>query len=101
MSSLLHIEHALGRVRSFANAPRSIDLDLLLYSEEVIEVPTLTVPHPRMHERAFVLVPLNDIAPDVIHPQLELPIRQLLQRVGSTHEVRRTHYLLDDIARNA
>ena len=58
---LQQIERDLGRVRSFRNAPRTIDLDLLLYGSETIEAPGLTVPHPRMHERAFVLVPLLEL----------------------------------------
>ena len=57
------LELAAGRERPYRNAPRTLDLDLLLYDDERIETPTLTVPHPRMHERAFVLVPLAEIAP--------------------------------------
>ena len=64
MQSLLAIEADLGRVRTFANAPRAIDLDLLLYGDEIRDTPALTLPHPRMHERAFVLVPLAEIAPE-------------------------------------
>jgi 2-amino-4-hydroxy-6-hydroxymethyldihydropteridine diphosphokinase len=65
---LLGIEADLGRVRSFANAPRSIDLDLLLFDATILESQRLTVPHPRMLERAFVMVPLAEIAPDLNHP---------------------------------
>jgi len=57
------LENKYGRVRSYTNAPRTLDLDLLLYGTESIHTPTLTVPHPRMHLRAFVLMPLADIAP--------------------------------------
>ena len=57
------LELAAGRERPYRNAPRTLDLDLLLYDDERIETPTLTVPHPRMHERAFVLVPLAESAP--------------------------------------
>jgi 2-amino-4-hydroxy-6-hydroxymethyldihydropteridine diphosphokinase len=64
------IERAQGRVRNFRDGPRSLDLDLLLYDAEVIEEPELTVPHPRMHRRAFVLVPLLEIAPDIVVPGL-------------------------------
>jgi 2-amino-4-hydroxy-6-hydroxymethyldihydropteridine diphosphokinase len=68
LDALLAIERAAGRERSFANAPRRLDLDLLLYDEQAIDAPGLVVPHPRMHERAFVLVPLVEIAPDVVIP---------------------------------
>jgi len=63
LSALQAIENAAGRKRPYRNAPRTLDLDLLLYGSARIESPHLTVPHPRMHERAFVLVPLSEIAP--------------------------------------
>jgi 2-amino-4-hydroxy-6-hydroxymethyldihydropteridine diphosphokinase len=66
--ALQQIEQAFGRERPFKNAPRTLDLDLLLYGEQVIEEPSLTVPHPRMMQRAFVLKPLLDVAPDIIVP---------------------------------
>lgn len=68
LDALLGIERAAGRERSFRNAPRLLDLDLLLYGDQIIDAPGLVVPHPRMHERAFVLVPLVEIAPDVVVP---------------------------------
>ena len=68
LARLQAIEAEHGRRRSFANAPRSLDLDLLLFGEQRISGPELTVPHPRMHERAFVLVPLIEIAPDAQIP---------------------------------
>jgi 2-amino-4-hydroxy-6-hydroxymethyldihydropteridine diphosphokinase len=61
LAQLQQIERDLGRVRSFRNAPRTIDLDLLLYGSETIDTPGLTLPHPRMHERAFVLAPLLEL----------------------------------------
>ncbi|MFH1603944.1 MAG: 2-amino-4-hydroxy-6-hydroxymethyldihydropteridine diphosphokinase [Pseudomonadota bacterium] len=64
LAALLDIEKRFGRERSFRNAPRTLDLDLLLYDADTIDEPGLTVPHPRMHQRAFVLVPLVQIAPD-------------------------------------
>jgi len=71
---LLHamqaIEQEHGRQRPYRNAPRTLDLDLLLYGQRLIDEPGLTVPHPRLHQRAFVLVPLADLAPDLVHPQL-------------------------------
>lgn len=68
LDALLAIERGHGRVREFANSPRTLDLDIALYGEQVINEPGLTVPHPRMHERAFVMVPLAEIAPDAIVP---------------------------------
>jgi 2-amino-4-hydroxy-6-hydroxymethyldihydropteridine diphosphokinase len=64
----LAIEREHGRVRDFPNAPRTLDLDIALYGEHVIDAPGLTVPHPRMHQRAFVMVPLAEIAPDARVP---------------------------------
>jgi len=68
LEELQAIEARHGRTRSFANAPRTLDLDLLLFGESTIETAKLAVPHPRMHERAFVLAPLLEIAPDAIIP---------------------------------
>ncbi len=68
--ALLQIEQEFGRQRPFRNAPRTLDLDLLLFGDSRINTPSLTVPHPRMHERAFVLEPLAQIAPDLALPGL-------------------------------
>jgi 2-amino-4-hydroxy-6-hydroxymethyldihydropteridine diphosphokinase len=68
LEQLLAIERAHGRVRDFPNAPRTLDLDILLYGERTVREPGLTIPHPRMLERAFVLVPLAEIAPDAVVP---------------------------------
>jgi 2-amino-4-hydroxy-6-hydroxymethyldihydropteridine diphosphokinase len=68
LESLLSIEARHGRMRSFANAPRRLDLDLLLYGDRQFSEPALEVPHPRMHERRFVLEPLCEIAPDCVIP---------------------------------
>lgn len=70
LEALQAIERRAGRSRSFRNAPRTLDLDLLLYGEARLDGPGLTVPHPRMHSRAFVLVPLVEIAPDIAIPGL-------------------------------
>lgn len=70
LEALLAIESVLGRVRTFQNAPRTMDLDVILYGELQISVPDLVVPHPRMHERAFVLQPLTEIAPEIVIPGL-------------------------------
>jgi 2-amino-4-hydroxy-6-hydroxymethyldihydropteridine diphosphokinase len=68
LDALLDIELAHGRARKFANAPRTLDLDVLLYGDVQLNEPGLTLPHPRMHERAFVLVPLAEIAPGCVVP---------------------------------
>ena len=68
LDALLAEEKRFGRTREFPNAPRTLDLDLLLYGYRVIDEPGLVVPHPRMHERAFVLAPLAEIAPDIAIP---------------------------------
>ena len=62
------IEKKLGRVATKSNAPRPIDIDILFYGDQVVETPELVIPHPRIMERAFVLVPLAEIAPDLVHP---------------------------------
>ena len=68
LSSLHEIELAHGRERPYRNAPRTLDLDILLYGDDVIDLPSLRVPHPRMQERAFVIVPLLEVAPEVSIP---------------------------------
>ncbi|MGQ0509541.1 MAG: 2-amino-4-hydroxy-6-hydroxymethyldihydropteridine diphosphokinase [Betaproteobacteria bacterium] len=77
LDELQGIERRHGRERSFANAPRTLDLDLLLYDGRVLDSPRLTLPHPRMHERAFVLAPLAEIEPDAAVPDRG-PVRELL-----------------------
>jgi 2-amino-4-hydroxy-6-hydroxymethyldihydropteridine diphosphokinase len=80
VKTVLELEASLGRIRGRERySPRTIDIDILLYGDEIIDEPSVTIPHPRMHERRFVLVPLNDIAPEVIHPVFKKDIRTLLE----------------------
>ena len=78
LKHLKRLEVALGRVASFQNGPRLIDMDILFYDDLVFESPVLTIPHPRVHERGFVLLPMMDIAPDFIHPVKQKSVRDLL-----------------------
>ena len=80
---LLEAEHQRGRVRSERWGPRTLDLDLLIHGLEVILEPGLIVPHPRLHERAFVLEPLADLAPNLEIPGLKTTVQELRTRVGS------------------
>ena len=83
------IERQFGRVRAEANAPRTLDLDILDYQGEVMNAASLVLPHPRLHERRFVLVPIAEIAPEWRHPILELTAAELLARLSSEQEIQR------------
>jgi 2-amino-4-hydroxy-6-hydroxymethyldihydropteridine diphosphokinase len=88
LDALLSIEQAAGRERSARNAARRLDLDLLLYADRIVDEPGLTVPHPRLAERAFILEPLAALAPNLVHPQLGESIESLAARVRDPRAVR-------------
>ena len=80
MDQILEIELKMGRIRNQKWAPRLIDIDIIFYGDQIIKQENLTIPHPFMHERNFVLAPLLEIAKDFIHPEFGLSIEQLYQR---------------------
>jgi len=84
-----NIEGKMGRVSSSVNAARPIDIDILLYNNKTMKTPKLTIPHPRLQRRAFVLIPLVEIAPDLIHPKLGKSIAELADDVQGRNGVRR------------
>ena len=89
ISGILNLEQEMGRQRKQKNGPRIIDIDILLFGTSVIDTHSLTVPHPRLHERRFVLEPLTEIAPDVRHPIFKRTVRELRDALPPGQTVRR------------
>jgi len=89
LRALREIETKMGSKKLVAKGPRLIDLDILLYGSETMDTPELQVPHPRMHLRRFVLVPLVEIAPEAVHPVLKMTATQLLERTPDRSAVRK------------
>jgi len=89
MARLLRIEYALGRIRNVRMGPRTIDLDLLICKNQRLETEFLTLPHPRMHNRRFVLVPLNELVPTLVHPVLGKSISELMANTNDKSSVAR------------
>jgi 2-amino-4-hydroxy-6-hydroxymethyldihydropteridine diphosphokinase len=89
LRKLRKIEMRMGSKKLVAKGPRLMDMDILLYGQEMIDTPDLQVPHPRMHLRRFVLVPLAEIAPETMHPKLRITAAEMLERTEDRSQVRR------------
>ncbi len=96
LHQLMAIENELGRKRAAKNDPRVIDIDILLFNDVIVNTENCTIPHPRMHLRNFVLIPLNDMAPDVIHPILDKKISVLLKECTDTLKVLKLYQFKQD-----
>jgi 2-amino-4-hydroxy-6-hydroxymethyldihydropteridine diphosphokinase len=89
LAHCLAVEQVLGRVRGFQDGPRTLDIDVLLAGPLILKSPGLEIPHPRMHLRRFVLLPLTEIAPHAIHPLMGLSVQELLEKCRDVAGVRR------------
>ena len=98
MARLLRIEYLLGRRDKSLKKPRTVDLDLLFFGTQRLDTPFLTVPHPRLHQRRFVLIPMAEIAPHFVHPGLHKEIRDLLNSTDDTSQVARWNPVLQTAA---
>ena len=100
VATCLHVEREMGRIRSFPNAPRRIDLDVLLVGDRVVDAPGVQVPHPRMPDRAFVLVPLLELDPELVDPRTGRPLAEWVENAragaGPMERVLNGEELLDD-----
>lgn len=89
MAAILGIEQKMGRQRKQQKGPRTIDIDILLFGSSIIDIPSITVPHPKMHQRRFVLEPLAEIAPEVRHPVFKRTIREMRDALPAGQSVKR------------
>ena len=93
MQQIFFIENKMGRVRTKKNDPRIIDIDILFFNDEIINEPDLIIPHPQIQNRKFVLIPMNEISPGLIHPALNQTINNLLSTCTDQLEVRLLSHL--------
>jgi 7,8-dihydro-6-hydroxymethylpterin-pyrophosphokinase len=98
LKRLQAIELELGRQRNVKFGPRVIDLDILFYGDEIVSEPGIKIPHPRLAERPFVLIPLNEIRPKLIHPVLGKSVSELLASLTADEQVVKKPNLLADLA---
>ncbi len=89
ISSILSIEKQMGRVRTVKNAPRIIDIDILFFNKDIIQEPNLSVPHPQIQNRRFVLIPLNELSPNFKHPVFQQSIHHLLKNCKDDLDVKK------------
>jgi 2-amino-4-hydroxy-6-hydroxymethyldihydropteridine diphosphokinase len=89
ISAILAIEQSMGRQRKQQKGPRTIDIDILFFGSSIIDIPSLTVPHPHLHERRFVLEPLAEIAPDARHPTFKRTVRELRDALPAGQTVKK------------
>ncbi len=89
LARMIRLEYLLGRRHKFLQNPRTADLDLLLYGDLNLDTEFLQIPHPRLHERRFVLVPLVELTPHLVHPVLNKTVSELLENLDERHEVTR------------
>ncbi len=93
LAKLQKIENDFGRIREIRNEPRVLDLDLLAYDDQILDLPELTLPHPRLHERAFVLLPLRDIAPGWQHPLRYEKLSDLIDAIPDDQKAEPAEYV--------
>lgn len=89
LDTLLGIELRLGRTRSYRNAPRTIDIDILFYGNQIIQLPHLQIPHPRLQDRLFVLIPLQELVPALVHPVLHKTVDELVEACADPLNVKK------------
>ncbi len=89
MAAILEMEREMGRLRTMKKGPRTIDIDILLFGDAVVDSPEVTIPHPAMHERRFVLEPLAEIAPEARHPVFKKTVSEMLDALPGGQTVRK------------